>query len=80
MKILHTRENSTSKLSATCKLSHAYNKGFSYILFLFVLQFHSENTNSKLEKSYSMETEVSKLIRKSDTAVIKIKTTIPHVF
>ena len=23
-----------------CKLSSAYNKGFSYMLFLFLLQFH----------------------------------------
>ena len=25
----------------SCKLSPAYNKGFSYMLFLFVLQFHA---------------------------------------
>ena len=40
----------------------------------------SQNTNCELENCYSMETEASKLIRESDTAVIKLEPTVPLVF
>ena len=38
----------------TCKLSRAYNKGFSYMFFLIVLQFHAKTKKALLQKR-SME-------------------------
>ena len=36
---------------ATCKMSRAYNKGFSYMLFLFVLSFHADKKNFPRDSS-----------------------------
>ena len=50
-------------------MSHAYNKGFSYMLFLFVLQFHDcayiKYKTTMLYSSLCNYTEVYILIKKT---------------